>query len=101
MDAFDEWRQKELPHIFEDEDVELLRMAWDAGRNAKMSGTLDHKAFLKDLHAVLEKHNAKITVEDHYDGWPDRGLDIRMTVEFSDYTEIDLGRWIAGCARGS
>lgn len=60
-----------------------------------------NESFLKELHVLLKKYKAEITVDDHYSGYPECGQDLRMTVEFDweiddDIIEddIDLGWYI-------
>jgi hypothetical protein len=62
--------------------------------------------FLSDLKALLKKYNAEITCADHYQGYPECGEDVRMTVEIpskydsgeliQEWTEIDLGHGVDG-----
>lgn len=63
--------------------------------------------FLSDLKALLKKYNAEITCADHYQGYPECGEDVRMTVEIPskydesgntlrEWTEIDLRHSIDG-----
>jgi len=49
--------------------------------------------FINELKALLEKHNVSITADDHWTGYAECGQDIRITVEFNDYTidEIEFG----------
>ena len=62
------------------------------------------KEFRKELLELLEKYHAKIESEDHYQGYPECGEDVRMTVyidsiwsedgdNIQEYTEIDLGQY--------
>jgi len=57
--------------------------------------------FVRELKALLTKYNADIVAADHYQGYPECGEDVRMTVEIpsaydengeliQEYTEIDL-----------
>lgn len=54
------------------------------------------QAFLDDLRALMVKHGVQaITAADHYQGYPECGSDIRITVEFrydpgSDYNDVDV-----------
>ena len=52
--------------------------------------------FLEDLNALLEKYGANFTCADHWPGYPECGQDVRITVEFDDYTipEIDFGQHV-------
>jgi hypothetical protein len=61
--------------------------------------------FLSDLRSLLDKYNAEITAEDHYEGYPECGEDIRMTVYIpaiydkngnttQEFVEINLGKYI-------
>lgn len=61
--------------------------------------------FKNELQKLLSKYGASIEVEDHYQGHPDAGEDIRMTVyipaiydkngeALRGHTEINLGRRI-------
>lgn len=61
------------------------------------------EAFLRDLKALLSRYGAELETEDHWQGHPECGEDVRMTVtipsKFSsvggierEWTEIDLGR---------
>jgi hypothetical protein len=62
--------------------------------------------FLNDLKALLNKYNAEITCADHYQGYPECGEDVRMTVEIpskydsgeliQEWMEIDLGHRVDG-----
>ncbi len=62
------------------------------------------KAFRADLLALLAKYDAGLTAQDHYQGYPECGKDIRMTVTIPaiydedgetvrPWTEIDLGSY--------
>ena len=63
-------------------------------------------SFRADLKALLAKYNARLEASDHYPGYAECGEDIRMIVDIpsvwdgneliSDYTEIDLGRYVDG-----
>lgn len=50
-------------------------------------------AFLKELRQLLDKYGAEIAADDHWQGYSECGRDIRMTVEFDDFSveDIDLG----------
>jgi hypothetical protein len=62
--------------------------------------------FLNDLKALLKKYNAEITCADHYQGYPECGEDVRMTVDIPsiynqgeiirEWTEIDLRHRVDG-----
>jgi hypothetical protein len=61
--------------------------------------------FKAELAALCRKYHCDITAEDHYQGYPECGEGIRMTVNFDgDYTvdpvlpdeELDLGRYFDG-----
>ena len=60
------------------------------------------QSFLDELHALLSKYGAEITAKDHWQGYPECGEDIRMTVEFSNYEleDIDLGTWVDASEHG-
>ena len=47
--------------------------------------------FIKDLHELLDKYGAEITADDHWGGYAECGRDVRMTVEFMDCDDVDLG----------
>lgn len=59
------------------------------------------KAFRDELQALLDKYGAELSAKDHYQGYPECGEDIRMTVDIPavlemgyvtrEYAEIDLG----------
>lgn len=53
---------------------------------------------LDAIKAVLLQYNASITAEDHWQGYPECGEDVRMTVEFDDWRieDIELGRALDG-----
>lgn len=46
---------------------------------------------LNELQLVLEKHNAAITVDDHWQGYAECGQDLRITIEIDDDEDIELG----------
>jgi len=59
--------------------------------------------FKAELFALLKKWDAELSTEDHYQGYPECGEDVRMTVHIPaiydgngetirPLTEIDLGR---------
>jgi len=52
--------------------------------------------FLEDLNALLEKYGVEFRCDDHWQGYPECGQDVRITVEFDDCSipEIDFGRYI-------
>ena len=50
-----------------------------------MSEVDQRHRFLNDLQLLLEKHNASIEADDHWQGYPECGQDVRMTVEFEDF----------------
>jgi len=61
------------------------------------------QAFKAELQALLDKYGAELEAKDHYQGYPEWGEDVRMTVNvpaiydadhncLREYTEIDLGR---------
>ena len=63
--------------------------------------------FLTDLNDLLLKYGAEITAEDHWQGYPECGEDIRITVDISgmydidgnvssEDVSIDLGRYVTG-----
>jgi hypothetical protein len=49
--------------------------------------------FLEELAALLKKYNAEIEADDHYQGYPECGQDIRITIDFPD-DEVVFDRWI-------
>ena len=60
------------------------------------------RAFRAELQALLDRHDAELSARDHWEGYPECGEDVRMTVEVGalydanhdcirEYTEIDLG----------
>jgi hypothetical protein len=60
------------------------------------------QAFKAELQALLDRYGAQIEADDHYQGYPECGEDVRMTVNvpaiydadnncLREYTEIDLG----------
>ena len=61
--------------------------------------------FIEELKMLLRKYDADILAKDHYDGYPECGEDIRMTVtipaiydgdqEIRKFTEIDLGSYLS------
>ena len=67
-------------------------------------------AFRSQLNALLKAFGAELSAKDHYQGYPECGEDIRMTVSipaiYSKDTfelvmpgvEIDLGSWTNGNA---
>ena len=61
------------------------------------------KAFREELQALLDKYGAELEAADHYQGYPECGEDVRMTVTVPgkydeahdcvrEWTEIDLGK---------
>ena len=63
--------------------------------------------FLTDLNNLLLKYSAEISAEDHWQGYPECGEDIRIEIEIpgvwdndgecvSEDCYIDLGRYITG-----
>ena len=63
--------------------------------------------FLTDLNDLLLKYGAEISAEDHWQGYPECGKDIRIEIEIpgewdkdgecvSEDCYIDLGRYITG-----
>ena len=52
--------------------------------------------FINELQLLLEEFDCYITAEDHWQGYPECGQDVRMTVEFEDWEvgEINLGTHI-------
>lgn len=62
-------------------------------------------AFRAELIALLEKYDAELEAKDHWEGYPECGEDVRMTVTVPaiwdenhdmqrEWTEIDLGSWL-------
>ena len=60
------------------------------------------QTFKAELQALLDKYGAGLAAKDHYQGYPECGEDVRMTVVIPgiwdkggepvrEYTEIDLG----------
>ena len=63
--------------------------------------------FLSDLNDLLLKYSAEITAEDHWQGYPECGEDIRITVDIDGLWDkdgecvsedccIDLGWYVTG-----
>jgi hypothetical protein len=62
------------------------------------------QSFRTELQALLDKYNAELDADDHWQGYPECGEDIRMTVTIPaiyrdgetvrEDTEIDLGNII-------
>ena len=52
--------------------------------------------FMRDLRKLLSFYGAEITADDHWSGYPECGQDIRITIEFDDWSvnDIELGKWI-------
>jgi hypothetical protein len=61
--------------------------------------------FTRELKELLAKYGADIEASDHYEGYPECGEDIRITVEIPsiyttdnemirEYTTIDFGNYI-------
>lgn len=46
---------------------------------------------LNDIQIVLEKHNASISVEDFYDGYPECGQDLKIIIEVEGENDIEIG----------
>ena len=46
--------------------------------------------FLEDLLALLDKYKAEITCADHFQGYPECGQDLRITIEFDDWNVKDI-----------
>ena len=57
---------------------------------------------LQELKALLKKYKAEIIVENNWQGYPECGEEIRMVVQFDDFTleELPLGKWIDGEGNG-
>ena len=69
-----------------------------------MNKELVTQQFTMELKALLKKYDAEISAEDHYQGYPECGEDIRITVTIPskydadgnmlrEWTEIDLGNY--------
>lgn len=54
-----------------------------------------HAAFKRELGALTRRYGAlELSAEDHWQGYPECGQDIRMTVAFHyPIDDLDLGRW--------
>lgn len=62
-------------------------------------------AFRRDLQALLDRYGATISAKDHWQGYPECGEDVRITVEIESVwsgselvhtgAEIDLGAGMA------
>ena len=75
-------------------------------RQGKQSTAEVELRFRAQLTALLVQWNATLSAEDHYQGYPECGEDVRMTVSIPslhdattgettrEYTEIDLGRYL-------
>lgn len=52
--------------------------------------------FITKLKGLLKEYGAEIECEDHYDGYPECGQDLRMTVTINrpEFVQIDLGCWL-------
>ena len=55
-----------------------------------MSKLSKREQALNDIQLVLEKHGASITASDHWQGYAECGSDIRLTIEFEDYSVGDI-----------
>ena len=54
-----------------------------------------HNSFLQDLKKLLILHDVeRIEADDHYQGFPECGRDIRITVEFRQQTGMEFKRYI-------
>lgn len=63
-------------------------------------------AFRADLQSLLNRYGAELEAKDHYQGYPECGQDIRMTVTIratydgdrdlviEEWTEINLGAYL-------
>lgn len=53
--------------------------------------------FKAELSALLAKYGAVLSAKDHYEGYPECGEDVRITVELQEpYIDIDLGNYYRG-----
>jgi len=55
------------------------------------------KNFKAELSALLAKYDAVLSAKDHYEGYPECGEDVRITVELKEpCIDIDLGSYYRG-----
>lgn len=68
-------------------------------------GVNRQKSFIKGLKDLLIEHHATLSTDDHFEGYPECGMDVRMTVEFDWLSntgyegfanDIDLGGYVNG-----
>lgn len=69
------------------------------------------RRFMAELQHLLVKWGAELEAKDHWEGYPECGEDVRMTVTvpaiydadhncLREFTEIDLGPCVAATPRG-
>lgn len=69
------------------------------------------RRFMDELQHLLVKWDAELTAKDHWEGYPECGEDVRMTVTvpaiydadhncLREFTEIDLGSYVAAASGG-
>lgn len=69
------------------------------------------RRFRAELQYLLDKWGAELSAKDHWDGYPECGEDVRMTVTvpgiydtehncLREFTEIDLGSYVDAIPRG-
>ena len=56
---------------------------------------VQHK-FLEDLNAILDRYNVIISCDDHWTGYAECGKDLRIAIEFEDYSigDVEFGNQI-------
>lgn len=51
----------------------------------------EHTMFLHELRELLIKYHASISADDHWEGYPECGQDIRLSVEFvGSFDEVEF-----------
>lgn len=60
---------------------------------SSQSDQLVRNLFKKELADLLSKYGAFIEADDHYQGYPECGQDIRIIASIGD-VDIDLGQYI-------
>ena len=59
-------------------------------------GSEKRREFVVELQGLLSRYDCTISADDHWQGYPECGQDVRMTVEFADWEvgEVNLGTGI-------